>query len=135
MDPVTPTPVSPNTPTIASPMPPLASVATPGRLVAQDRRTVGITSDMLTPLLAALSEAGIRHVSVVVEVAGQRLVVDATINRRVDRRNGRAYFWLYPLGTGQTLLRDVYLKHRAGAPRGAKNPLPVVIYSVFPKSK
>jgi len=90
---------------------------------------------MLTPLLAALSEAGIRHVSVIIEVASHRLVVDATINRRVDRRNGHVYFWLYPLGPGQTLLRDVYLKHRAGASRGAKNPLPVVIYSVSPKSK
>jgi hypothetical protein len=109
--------------------------AVPGHVVVQDRRSVGITSNGLRDFLRALYEAGIRHVQVVVDVAGQRLAVDAVIYRKLDKRGGRAHYWLYPLQPAQTLLSDMLHKWRADAPYNAKRPMPIVIFAVIPKPK
>ncbi len=113
----------------------LLNIATPGRIIVQDRRAVGIVSDGLSNLLATYYEAGVRHVEVIVDVSGQRLTIDASIYRKVDKRTGRVRYWLYPLGAAQSLLRDLLLRHRVDAPRHAKRPLPVVILATLPKPK
>jgi len=112
-----------------------APAAVPGRIIAHGKQSVGIVSDGLADLLKAFYEAGVRSVQTVVDVAGQRLVIDAAVYRKVDKRGGRVSHWLYPYGTAQTLLRDLLQKYRAGAPRKAKRPLPVAILAVVPKPK
>jgi len=112
-----------------------AAIATPGHVVVHGRKSVGIVSDGIADLLRTFHSAGIKHVQVVADVAGLRLVIDAAVYRRIDKKSGRATFWLYPLGTAQTLLRDLVQKHRAGAAPHAKRPLPAAILAVVPKPK
>ncbi len=112
-----------------------ATAAVPGHVVVHGKHAVGITANGLADLLKAFYEAGVRHVQVVIDVAGQRLAVDAAVYRRTNKRSGRTLYWLYPLGTAQTLLRDLHRRYRADAPRNAKRPLPVAIIAVLPKLK
>jgi hypothetical protein len=109
--------------------------AVPGHVVVQDKRSVGITSNSLRDFLRALYEAGIRRVEAVIDVAGQRLAVDAVIYRKLDKRSSRTHYWLYPLQPAQTLLSDMLRKWRADAPHNAKRPMPIVIFAVIPKPK
>jgi len=120
-----------HTPNAASALITLAAV--PGHVVAHGKHAVGIKADGLADLLKAFHEAGVRRVQAVIDVAGQRLVIDATVYRKIDKRSGRALYWLYPLGTAQSLLRDLLRKHRGDAPRNTKRPLPVIIAAVLPK--
>ncbi len=122
-------------PTQATFSPPTVNAALPAHLVVHDRRSVAITSGALADFLGALYNAGMRNVTAVVEVADQRLVVDAVIYRKLDRRNGRVYHLLYPLQPAQSLLREMLNKWRGGAPPDAKRPMPIVIHSVAPKLK
>jgi hypothetical protein len=103
--------------------------------VVHGKHAVGIKADGLADLLQTFYEAGVRRVQAIVDIAGQRLAIDAAIYRKIDKRRGRTLYWLYPLGTAQSLLRDLMYKHRASAPRGAKRPLPVAIFAVLPKPK
>jgi len=112
-----------------------ATAAIPGHVIVHSNHAVGITADGLADLLKAFYEAGVRRVQAVIDVAGQRLAVDAAVYRRINRRSGRVSYWLYPLGTAQTLLRDLLHKHRAGAAPNTKRPLPVAIFAVLPKPK
>jgi hypothetical protein len=113
----------------------IAAAAVPGHVVAHGRQTVGIMCDGVADMLKTFYEAGVRRVQAVIDVAGQRLAVDAAIYRKVDKRNGRTTYWLYPLGSAQTFLRDLLQKHRASAPQKAKRPLPAAILAVVPKPK
>jgi len=113
--------------------PPAANVALPGHVIVHDRRSIAITCNSLIDFLRALYEAGMRYVTAVIEVAGQRLVVDAVIYRRPDKRSGRARYLLYPLQPAQSLLRNMLARWRGGASPGAKRPMPVLIHSVTPK--
>jgi len=112
-----------------------ANVALPGHAVVHDRRSVAITSNGLAGLLGVLYEANMRNVTAVIEVAGQRLMIEAVIYRKFDRRSGRVRYLLYPLQPAQSLLRDMLAKWRDGASPGVKRPMPVVIYNVTPKLK
>jgi len=112
-----------------------ATAAIPGHVIVHSNHAVGITADGLADLLKAFYEAGVRRVQAVIDVAGQRLAVDAAVYRRINRRSGHTSYWLYPLGTSQTLLRDLYRRNRGDAPRNAKHPLPVVILTIVPKPK
>jgi hypothetical protein len=111
------------------------TAAVPARVVVHDRHAVGITSDGLVDLLKAFYEAGVRRIQVIIDVAGQRLAADAAVYRKIDRRSGRVSYWLYPLGTAQTFLRDLLQKHRGDAPRNAKRPLPVAVVAVVPRPR
>ncbi len=125
----------PTKPTQVAVNPLTANAALPAHLVVHDRRSVAITSSALADFLEALYNAGMRNVVVVMEAAGQRLVVDAVIYRKLDRRSGHVYFLLYPLRPAQSLLREMLIKWRGGAPPDAKRPMPIVIHSVVPKLK
>jgi hypothetical protein len=102
----------------------------PGYVIAHDKNAVAITGQNLAEVLSQLYEAGFRYVEAVVEVAEQKLVIDATIYSKYDRRRGRAYFWLYPLQPGQSVLRDLFRKYRGGAAPHAKKPMPVIIHQI-----
>jgi len=113
----------------------ISGAAVPGHVVVHGKKTVGIVSNGLADLLKAFYEAGVRRVQAVIDVAGQRLAVDAVVYRKINKRSGHTSYWLYPLGTSQTLLRDLYRRNRGDAPRNAKHPLPVVILTIVPKPK
>jgi hypothetical protein len=108
----------------------VATAAIPGYVIMQDKNAVAISGQKLAEVLSQLYEAGFRYVEAVVEVAGQRIVVDAAIYSKYDKRRNRTYFWLYPLQPGQSVLRDMFLKYRNGAARHAKRPMPVIIYQI-----
>lgn len=112
-----------------------SAAAIPAHVIMHDRDAVGISGWGLAEVLKPLYEAGIRHVVVVVDAAGQRLVAEATIYRRVDKQSGRVMYWLYPLSSAQRLLRDLLHKYRGDAPRNAKRPLPAAVVAVVPKPK
>jgi hypothetical protein len=100
-----------------------------------DKGVVGISGPKLAENLEVYYRAGVRQVEAVVLVAGQPLAVDGTINVRHDRRSGRTYLWLYPLQPAQSILRDLYLKHRGDAAPRAKKPMPIIVLTVRPKPK
>ncbi|MFZ8838215.1 MAG: hypothetical protein ACO2PM_04650 [Pyrobaculum sp.] len=112
-----------------------SAAAIPAHIIMHDKNAVGISGWGLAEVLKPLYEAGIRHVVVVVDAAGQRLVAEATIYRRVDKQSGRVMYWLYPLSSAQRLLRDLLHKYRGDAPRNAKRPLPAAVVAVVPKPK
>jgi DNA-binding beta-propeller fold protein YncE len=97
------------------------------------KNAVSISGERLSEVLEAYYGVGARQVDVVVGLDGQQLVVTCTIHRKVDRRTNHIYYWLYPLGTGQYLLRERYKAFRGVAGRYAKTPMPIVIYSIMPK--
>jgi hypothetical protein len=94
---------------------------------------VSIFGERLGEVLEAYYSNGVRQVDVAVGLDGQQLVITCTIHKKVDRRTNRVYHWLYPLGTGQYLLREKYRAFRGAAGRYAKTPMPIVIYSILPK--
>ena len=109
--------------------------AIPAHVVMHDKNAVGISGQKLAEILEVYYKAGISRVEAAVLVDGQPLVVDCRIYTRHDQRRNRTYYWLYPLGTGQSLLRDMLRRHRGDAPRNAKRPLPAAILAVVPKPK
>jgi hypothetical protein len=96
---------------------------------------VAISGRCLSGFLGAYYEAGVRCVEAVIDVAGQRLVAEAKVYRRFDRRSGRMYYWLYLLRLAQSLLRNILRRYCGDAPRNAKRPLPITIPAVLPKPK
>jgi len=108
----------------------VATAAIPGYVIMHDKSAVAISGQKLGEVLSQLYEAGFRYVEAIVEVAGQRIVVDAAIYSKHDRRRSRTYHWLYPLQPGQSVLRDMFLKYRGGAARHAKRPMPVIIHQI-----
>ena len=127
--------LNPTQPTQIAAGPLTANAALPGHVVVQDKRSVAITSNALTDFLGALYEASMRNVVAVVETAGQRLVIEAVIYRKFDKRSGRVRYLLYPLQPAQSLLRDMLSKWRDGALPDAKRPMPIMIHGVMPKLK
>jgi hypothetical protein len=97
------------------------------------RNAVSIFGERLSEVLEAYYSAGVRQVDVAIGLDGQQLIVMCSIHRKVDKRTGRVYYWLYPLGTGQYLLRERYNAFRGAAERYAKTPMPIVIYSMLPR--
>ena len=108
----------------------VTAVAIPGHVIMHDKNAVAISGQKLAEVLRQLYEAGLRRVEAVVEVAGQRIAVDAAIYSKHDRRRSRTYFWLYPLQPGQSVLRDMFFKYRGGATPRAKRPMPVIIHQI-----
>ncbi|MFZ8808144.1 MAG: hypothetical protein ACO2PN_08560 [Pyrobaculum sp.] len=108
----------------------ITAVAIPGHVIMHDKNSVVISGQKLAEVLSPLYEAGFRYVEAVVEVAGQRIAVDAAIYSKHDKRRNRAYHWLYPLQPGQSVLRDMFYRHRSGAARHAKRPMPVIIHQI-----
>ena len=129
--------VNPNTNPVTNPLSlrkgvniTVATAAIPGYVIMHDKNAVAISGQKLAEVLSQLYEAGFRYVEAVVEVAGQRIAVDAAIYSKYDKRRNRAYYWLYPLQPGQSVLRDMFLKYRSGAARHAKRPMPVIIHQI-----
>jgi hypothetical protein len=131
------TPQTPNSATninVAN-TPALLGTAIPAHITTHDKGVVGISGPKLAEKLEVYYRAGVRQVETVVLVAGQPLVIDGTIYVRRDRRSGRTYFWIYPLQPAQSVLRDLYLKHRGGVAPRAKRPMPIIVLTVTPKLK
>lgn len=114
-------------------LPTTAQAAIPAYVVSHEKNVVIISGSKLAEALAVYYKAGIRRVEAAVSVDGQLLWVDCTIVARHDRQRNRTYFGLYPLQPAQSLLRDLYRKHRGEAPRRARRPMPVSILAVKPK--
>jgi hypothetical protein len=108
----------------------VVAAAIPGYVIMHDKSAVVISGQKLAEVLSQLYEAGFRYVEAVVEVAGQRIVIDGTIYIKYDKRRNRTYYWLYPQQPGQSVLRDMFLKYRGGAARHAKRPMPVIIHQI-----
>jgi hypothetical protein len=105
----------------------------PAVVVNHSRDAVVISGERLSEVLEVYYNAGVRQVDAVVGLDGQQFVVTCSIYRKADRRTNRVYYWLYPLGAGQHLLRERYKAFRGAAERYAKTPTPIVIYSIMPK--
>jgi len=108
-------------------------VAIPAYLVSHEKHAVAISGPKLAEALAVYHRAGVALVEATVVAAGQPLVADCTIVARTNKQRNRTYLWLYPLQPAQALLRDLYHKYRSDAPRRAKKPMPVLIFSIRPK--
>ena len=108
----------------------VAATAVPGYVIRHDKNSVVISGEKLAEVLRQLYEAGLRHVEAVVEVAGQRIAVDAAIYSKYDKRRNRTYWWLYVLQPGQAVLRALFDEYRRGAAPRAKRPLPVLIHQI-----
>ena len=106
------------------------TVAIPGYVIMHDKNSVAISGQKLAEVLSQLYETGFRYVEALIEVAGQRIIIDATIYSKYDKRRNRTYWWLYPLQPGQSVLRDMFLKYRGGAAHRAKRPMPVIIHQI-----
>jgi hypothetical protein len=102
-------------------------------VTVHDSNYVAISGKPLSDLLKTFYDAGVRHVVVVIDAAGQRLAAEAKVYRKT--RGGHTYYWLYPLQPAQSLLRDMLRRYRGDAPRNAKRPLPVAVAAVVPKPK
>jgi hypothetical protein len=103
-------------------------------LKLHDKGAVVITSKRLNEILERLYSIGITKVDLVVELDGRQVIICGSIYRRTDRRANRTYYYIYPLGSDQLLLRSRYLAFRGNAERYSKTPLPVLIYSIVPKT-
>jgi hypothetical protein len=105
----------------------------PALVTVHDSRYVAISGRGLSDLLRAFYEAGVRRVEAVIDVPGQRLAAEAKIFRKLDRRSGRTYYYLYPLQPAQGLLRDMLRRYRGNAAPNAKRPMPVTVLAVVPR--
>jgi hypothetical protein len=99
-----------------------------------DKGAVVITGKRLGEILERLHSIGINKVDLVVELDGRQVVISGSVYKRTDRRTGRKYYYIYPLGTDQVLLRARYQAFRGNAEKYAKTPLPILIYSIVPKT-
>jgi hypothetical protein len=111
------------------------AVGIPAVVTTHDRNSVAITGKSLSEILQTYYDAGVEHVEVVIDIAGQKVAAVGKIYRKVNKQTGRTTYWLYPLYPAQSLLRDLLRRYRADAPRKAKRPLPVTILAVVPKPK
>jgi hypothetical protein len=105
----------------------------PAVVVSHSKDAVLISGERLSEVLEVYYSGGVRQVDAVIGLDGQYLTITCTIHRKVDGRTGRVYYWLYPLGAGQHLLRERYKAFRGVAERYAKTPMPIIIYSITPK--
>ncbi len=105
----------------------------PAVVVSHSKDAVLISGERLSEMLEVYYSGGVRQVDAVIGLDGQQLVITCTVHRKVDGRTNRIYYWLYPIGAGQHLLRERYKAFRGAAERHAKTPMPIVIYSIMPK--
>jgi hypothetical protein len=108
----------------------VAATAVPGYVIRHDKNSVVISGEKLGEVLRQLYDSGFRRVEVLIEVAGRRVVTDATIYSKYDKRRNRTYWWLYVLQPGQAVLRTLFDEYRRGAAPRAKRPLPVLIHQI-----
>jgi hypothetical protein len=101
---------------------------------SHDKGAVVIAGRRLNEILERLYSIGITKVDLVVELDGWQVVVTGSIYKKTDKRTGRIYYFIYPLGTDQVLLRSKYQAFRGGAEKYSKTPLPILIYSIVPKT-
>jgi len=132
-----PAPVRANPNPVTSPQLPkhainltIAATAIPGYVIRHDKNSVVVSGEKLAEVLSQLYEAGLRYVEAVVEVAGQRIIVDAVIYNKRDKKRNRTYYWLYVLQPGQAVLRMMFDEYRRGAAPRAKKPLPAIIHQI-----
>jgi hypothetical protein len=105
----------------------------PAVVVNHSKDAVLISGEKLGEVLEVYYNGGVRQVDAVIGLDGQYLTITCTIHKKTDGRTGRVYYWLYPLGAGQHLLRERYKAFRGAAERYAKTPMPIVIYSILPR--
>ncbi len=105
----------------------------PAAVINHSKNAVMIFGESLSEVLETYYSLGVRQVDAVIGLDGQYLTITCTIHKKVDGRTGRVYYYIYPLGAGQYLLRERYRAFRGAAERYAKTPMPVIIYSITPK--
>jgi len=106
----------------------------PALVVRHTKHSVRISCEGLSETLETYYNNGVYQVDAVVELNRKRFVITCSIYKKVDKRTGHVYYWLYPLGAGQLLLKKWYRIFRGASGRYAKTPMPTVIYSVTPKT-
>jgi len=105
----------------------------PAVVINHSRHSVLISCDGLNETLEAYYNSGVQQVDVVVELNRKQYAMTCTIYKKINRRTGRVYYWLYPLGAGQLVLRRKYASYRGAAKRYAKTPMTILIYSITPR--
>ena len=101
---------------------------------SHDKGAVVITGKRLNEILEKLHTIGITRIDLVVELDGRQIVISGSIYRKTDKRTGRSYYSIYPVGTDQVLLRSRYQAFRGNAEKYSKTPLPILIYAIVPKT-
>ncbi len=102
-----------------------ASVSLHGKFVA-------IGGGELSKCLKSLYESGVRNVKAIVDVPGHRLTVTGKIYKNYNKQRGYAYYFIYPYGAAQILLRELYFKHRGNVSPNAKTPMPIIVVTITP---
>jgi len=105
----------------------------PAVVKQHDKNSVVIAGKRLGEMLEKLYNAGIRNVELTLEIDGRHIVVAGSVYRKINKHTGRSYYYIYPLGADQILLRERYLAFRGAAEPYSRTPLPVIVYSVVPK--
>jgi len=98
-----------------------------------DRGSVVVSGKRLGEILEKFHTMGIKTVELVVELEGRQIVITGSIYRKTNKRAGQSYYYVYPLGADQVLLREKYLAFRGTAEPKSKTPLPIIVYFVTPK--
>jgi len=105
----------------------------PASVSLYGKNFVVISGPELSKRLEELHMVNVREVEVVVDVPGQRLVATSRIYSHYNKQSDRTYYYIYPRGSAQKLLRELYFKYRSGTKPGAKKPMPVVVVAIVPK--
>lgn len=105
----------------------------PAVIKQHDRNSVVIAGRRLGEMLEKFHGAGVKRVELIIEINGRQIAVAGSIYKKTNKRTKQSYYYVYPLGADQVLLREKYLMFRGAAESHSKTPLPVIVYSVMPK--
>jgi len=105
----------------------------PAVIKQHDRNSIAISGKRLGEMLEKLHNVGIKKVELVIEIGGRQIAVAGSIYKKINKHTRQNYYYIYPLGADQVLLRERYLAFRGAAEPYSKTPLPVIVYSVIPK--
>jgi len=103
----------------------------PASVSLYGKNFVVISGPELSRRLEEFYTSGVREVEVVVDIPGHRLVATGKIYAL--HRRSTTYYYIYPHDATQRLLRELYYRHRSGAPAGVKKPVPVIIVAIIPR--
>jgi len=90
---------------------------------------VAIGGRELSRRLEELYLSNVREVELVLDVPGQRLVVEGRIYKK---QRSRTYYFIYPKHSAQRLLRELYFMHRGDVASYAKKPIHAVVVAIIP---
>jgi hypothetical protein len=103
----------------------------PASVSLYGKNFVVISGPELSRRLEELHASGVREVEIVLDVPGHRLMATGKIY--VLRKRNTVYYYIYPHGAAQRLLRELYYKYRNNAPAGAKKPMHAIVITILPR--